>query len=54
MKKIIYYTLKVISILLLSIPVILCLPGLIFHVLSEEFYDKFIEENNKNNNNDNE
>jgi hypothetical protein len=40
MSKVLYWILKIISILLLVIPIVLCLPGLIFHVLSEELEDR--------------
>jgi hypothetical protein len=40
MYKFLYWALKIISVLLLLIPLILCLPGLIFHVLSEEIEDR--------------
>lgn len=39
MKKILYWFLKIISILLLFIPMILSVPGFILHVLSEEIED---------------
>lgn len=36
MSKLLYWVLKIISILFFVLPIILCLPGLIFHILSEE------------------
>jgi hypothetical protein len=36
MRKTLYWILKIISVLLLIVPGILCLPGFIFHILSEE------------------
>lgn len=43
MKRVVYYVLKVVSITLLIVPVILCLPGLILHILSEEMETKTVE-----------
>lgn len=43
MSKFLYWVLRIISALLLLGPLVLCLPGLLFHVLSEEV----IEKNNK-------
>jgi len=40
MSKFLYWVLKIISILFLVIPIILCLPGIIFHVLSEELEER--------------
>lgn len=45
MSKILFWGLKIISVLFLIIPIILCLPGVIFHVLSEE-WGEYISENN--------
>jgi hypothetical protein len=36
MKKIFYWGIKIISVLLLIIPLVLCLPGFMLHVLAEE------------------
>jgi len=38
--KLLYWVLKIISVLLLFGPLVLCLPGLLFHVLSEEVIEK--------------
>jgi hypothetical protein len=51
MRKTLYWILKIISILLLIVPGILCLPGFIFHILSEEvdgesFEDKMTKDIN--------
>ena len=45
MSKILFWGLKIISVLFLIVPIILCLPGVIFHVLSEE-WGEYISENN--------
>jgi len=34
--KILYWTTKIISVVLLVIPLLLCLPGLLLHIISEE------------------
>ncbi len=53
MYRLIYWVLKIISALLLLVPVILCLPGLMFHILSEEFDGlSFGDEMNEDNKND--
>jgi len=53
MYRVIYWVLKIISALLLLVPVILCLPGLMFHILSEEFDGLgFGDEMNEDNKND--
>ncbi len=38
--KILYWTIKIISVALLIVPLLLCLPGVLLHIISEE-----IEEN---------
>ena len=45
MKKLIFWVIKIISAFLLIIPIILSTPGVILHVLGEEFYDKYLNEN---------
>lgn len=45
MSKILFWGLKIISVLFLIVPIVLCLPGVIFHVLSEE-WGEYISENN--------
>ena len=45
MKLIISWTLKIISVVLLIVPLILCVPGLIFHVLSSELDERWGNEN---------
>jgi hypothetical protein len=45
MSKILFWGLKIISVIFLIIPIMLCLPGVIFHVLSEE-WGEYISENN--------
>lgn len=44
MSKFLYWILKIVSVLLLILPLILCLPGLIFHILSEELLDNIYKE----------
>ncbi len=34
--KILYWAIKTISVLLVAIPLLLCVPGLLLHVISEE------------------
>ena len=45
MSKMLFWGLKIISVIFLIIPIMLCLPGVIFHVLSEE-WGEYISENN--------
>lgn len=40
MSKLLYWVLRIISAILLLGPLVLCLPGLLFHVLSEEVKEK--------------
>lgn len=51
MKLVISWTLKIISIALLIVPLILCVPGLIFHVLSEELDERWDNEEVDNSDN---
>jgi hypothetical protein len=44
MKLIISWTLKIISISLLIVPLLLCVPGLIFHVISTELDERWDDE----------
>jgi hypothetical protein len=39
--KILYWTIKIISVALLIVPFVLCLPGVILHILSEEIEEKY-------------
>lgn len=38
--KILYWTTKIISVALLIVPLLLCLPGVILHILSEEIDER--------------
>ena len=49
MSKILFWGLKIISVIFLIIPIILCLPGVIFHELSEEWGEYISENNNEKN-----
>jgi hypothetical protein len=39
--KILYWTIKIISVVLLIVPLLLCLPGVILHIVSEEIEEKY-------------
>ena len=39
--KILYWTTKIISVALLIVPFVLCIPGFILHIVSEEIEEKY-------------
>jgi hypothetical protein len=39
--KILYWTIKIISVALLIVPLILVIPGVILHIVSEEIEEKY-------------
>jgi hypothetical protein len=38
--KILYWAIKIISVALLIVPFVLCIPGVILHILSEEIEER--------------
>jgi hypothetical protein len=47
MKKVLIIIIKVISIILIVLPLLLALPGVVLNILSEEMENKSIEDNVK-------